>query len=327
MSISFGTDPEFFLSTEGYYKSAIDVVPGSIGERYKLGDHQFYWDNVLAECAIKPGRSKEEVVENIRDCLKIYANIVKPLILEPRPSAELHPSEIKDERAKIVGCHPDVCAYTTKSFKPSKKIMRTPFRSGGGHIHLGSTDGFLREDGPKRVLLVYLMDLFLAVPSLFIELDPSSPARRAIYGHAGRYRPTSYGVEDTPNFAAGIEYRPLSNFWFQSPQYVELIYDITMFVVNMVENDEYEDLWDVDEKKFCRLTHSFHKAFKPKYDVELLQRCVRESDKDAAESLYVMAWNRLPKELQKRVSSYTLNQWGTRESWRNTMYKFWGISV
>lgn len=326
--VTFGTDPEFFLSFHGYYKSAIDVVPGSISNRHKIGEHQFYWDNVLAECAIKPGNSKEEVVENVRDCLRIYARLVKPFMLEARPSADMPSQEIKDKRAKVVGCHPDVCAYTTIAFKPDKKIMRTPFRSGGGHIHLGATKGFLREDGAKRVLLIYLMDLFLAIPSLSIDMDPTSPARRKIYGNAGRYRPTSYGVEDTPGFATGIEYRPLSNFWFQCPQYVELIYDLTMFVVDMVQNDEYGDLWEVDEDKFHQLgVRSLHKAFKPKYDVELLQRCVRDSDEDAAEPLYMMVWKRLPANLQKRLSSFTLGQWASRQSWRDTMYGAWRIDI
>jgi hypothetical protein len=326
--VSFGSDPEFFLSLGGYYKSAIDVVPGSIGNRHKIGDHQFYWDNVLAECAVKPGNSKQEVVDNVRDCLRTYARLVKPFTLEPRPSADMLSHEIKDKRAKVVGCHPDVCAYTTKSFKPDKKIMRTPFRSGGGHIHLGAPDGFLYEDGPKRVLLVYLMDLFLAIPSLSIEMDPSSPARRAIYGHAGRYRPTSYGVEDTPGYARGIEYRPLSNFWFQCPQYVELIYDLTMFVVNMVENDECGDFWEMDEDKFYQLgVRSLHKAFKPKYDVELLQRCIRESDEDAAEPLFMLAWEKLPEDLKDRVLKFTLVQWCGRQICRDGFNKWWGIDL
>lgn len=321
-NVTFGSDPEFFLSLYGIYKSAIGVVPGSIGNRYKIGDYQFYWDNVLAECAIKPGVSQKEVVDNIRECLVLYANLIKPYVLEAKASYNLHFSELLDKRSRIIGCNPDICAYTTKTIKPDAKIMKTPFRSGGGHIHLGCTEGFLREDGPERILLVYLMDLFLAVPSLFLDTDRTSPDRRKIYGHAGRYRPTSYGIEDTPEFSTGIEYRPLGNFWLKSPHYVELIYDLTMFVVNMVKNNEYNDFWEFNEDKFytCNV-RNLHKAFNSKYDLEQLKKCIVNSDKELAFSFYSLVCSKLPQELKDRLCE------AVSEGITEHMYENWGIEI
>ena len=109
--ISFGSDPEFMLVRDGQYKSAIGIVQGDPENRVCLQGHQFYFDNVMAECAIKPARSKKKLLENIRECLQLYAKMVQPYRLCVQASQTYPEAELRHPMARIAGCQPDFCAY------------------------------------------------------------------------------------------------------------------------------------------------------------------------------------------------------------------------
>jgi hypothetical protein len=142
MNFSFGTDPEFMLKKGSRYVSAIPLVKATHEEPIIRGDHRFYWDNVLAECAVKPAYSKEEAVFNIGDCLKHYAEIVKPAKIVIQASHTYPKSAMQDKGAMEAGCKPDSCAYTMRLMKdelsPRSQVANSSFRTCGGHIHLGS---------------------------------------------------------------------------------------------------------------------------------------------------------------------------------------------
>lgn len=55
-------------------------------------------------------------------------------------------------------------------------------------------------------LLIPLLDLFCGIPSILLDRSNGALLRRKLYGKAGDYRLTPYG----------IEYRTLSNFWIKS---------------------------------------------------------------------------------------------------------------
>src|SRR5690348_8114079 len=88
MKITFGSDPEFFLVNEkDEFKSAIGIVPGRKEVRYDLGNgHKAYYDNVLAECEIKPANSAKNAIKQFGDCFQRYAKLVKPYRLLPQAS-------------------------------------------------------------------------------------------------------------------------------------------------------------------------------------------------------------------------------------------------
>jgi hypothetical protein len=155
---SFGSDPEFMLVKGGKYYSAINIIKGDIANRIKIDGHEFYWDNVLAECAIKPGFTKEETISNFRNCFQIYAEMVKPYKLVAQAS-EIYPaSELADEKARNAGCAPDNCAYEIKEKKPKKGVLSgTDLRTCGGHVHMGC-DGKAREPSHLRVVGVPVRD-------------------------------------------------------------------------------------------------------------------------------------------------------------------------
>ena len=58
---TFGADPEFILEKDGIVYSSIGVIPNK-DNCYGEKGHKFYYDNVLAECAIKPSDHEEETI-------------------------------------------------------------------------------------------------------------------------------------------------------------------------------------------------------------------------------------------------------------------------
>jgi len=243
--ITLGADPEFILrDAEGRLKSAIGVVPGRKEQRYDLGNgHQAYYDNVLAECSIKPGASAEEAVENFRDCFKRFAELIQPNKLCIEASATFPEEDCKHEEAQRFGCDPEICAYDVVVCAPPKP-KGSFFRTAGGHVHMGYDGGSESENEEdnidiqwNRTWIIRMCDLFLGVPSILIDHDPTSKARRRLYGNAGRYRQC---------FDYGVEYRSLGNFWLASPRLVELVYDLGNFTVDFVleRGGLHEALWD-----------------------------------------------------------------------------------
>ena len=87
-----------------------------------------------------------------------------------------------------------------------------------------------------RVWTIRMMDLFVGIPSLIIDHDPTSVKRRDLYGGAGTHR-----IKEK----YGVEYRSLSNFWFKSPKLTRLIYKLTRFTYEFCKEKGYEKVWEV----------------------------------------------------------------------------------
>lgn len=284
---SFGTDPEFMLLKDGKYHSAIGVVNGSITDRIKISGHEFYYDNVLAECAVQPGHSKKEFIENLRECLQIYSKMVEPFQLSTCAATFYPEEELEHPDAKKVGCAPDMCAYEMELIDPPEQsIQNTSLRSCGGHIHLG--DKILQSEGPEPVFAVYMLDLFLGIPSVWLDEGDSSCLRRSVYGQAGRYRDKDYG----------LEYRSLGNFWLKSPELAELIYDLSDFALQFVKNGNVDEHWKFDEEVFFD-TMDLSKAFTcTTYDPQIVRDGIDKADKEALSDLYKWTKGFLPSKLK-----------------------------
>jgi hypothetical protein len=287
---TFGSDPELMVKKNDEPVSAIGIIHGDIENRITIKGHQFYCDNVLAECAIKPGSSKKEVLENFKECLSIYAEMVNPFQLAIQASADFSDEQLMHPGARKVGCSKDFCAYEmVQKEAPINQIQNGNLRSCGGHIHLGAD--ILTGDGAEPILAVYMMDLFLGVPSLWLDKDPSSVKRRSIYGQAGRYRVKDYG----------IEYRSLGNFWLKSPELVDLVYDISMFCVEFVENGNAWDLWEFDIERMFE-TNVMSDSWKClQYDSKALMKGINETDRDAVIEHFELAKSLMPKKLRDKL--------------------------
>ena len=305
---SFGSDPEFMIAKGGKIKSAIGIIHGDIENRLKIKGHEFYYDNVLAECAIKPSRSKAEAVTNFKECIQIFAEMANPFQLIPQASHRFDRDELQHPDAKRVACDPEYCPYEMKMSKgPVEEILHGTLRTCGGHIHLGN-EGLL--NGHYGVLSMYMMDLFLGVPSLWLDKDPTSSTRREMYGAAGRYRVKEYGME----------YRSLSNFWLQTPRFVEFIYDVSEFVTEYTVSGKANEHWTFDWDVFVDLGPTSKAWTCNTYDPNLIQEVIRTGDKAKAKPLFEMAQKLMPEKLKKEMLELC-------ESTPKRFYEEWNIKL
>lgn len=309
MKITFGSDPELLIVDDNNDpKSAIDIIHGSPDDRVTILGHQFYYDNVLAECAVKPGSSKKEVLNNFKECLGIYADIVKPYKLSVTACVDFPADQLNNEIARKAGCAIDSCAYELKMKDPPKDLIKNGnMRSCGGHIHLGSE--LLASDGPEPILAIYMLDLFIGVSSLHLDRDPTSLRRRLIYGKAGRYRSKDYG----------LEYRSLGNFWLMSPKMTELIYNLSIFVHEFIESKKAWDLWKFDENALYSGESMADAWTCTVYNTDDLRNGIDTGNKDITRPHFDLAKELMPKGLRKDMQKLI-----DRDS-DGDFYKNWGI--
>lgn len=311
---TFGSDPEFLLvANRGHLmpKSAIGVVQGDIENRINLKGHQFYYDNVLAECAVKPGASKEETIRNFREVLQLYADMVSPFKLTTTASVIFPDSELTHPDARKVGCAKDMCAYELKQKDgPVDEISHGNLRSCGGHIHVGAES--IAGDGPEPILFIYMMDLVLGCTSLWLDKDPTSKRRRELYGQAGRYRVKDYGME----------YRSLGNYWLNSPELAAFTYDLTMYCLDMVECGAAWELWEFSWDRFFEsesgdLAESWQcKA----YDPEALRNGINATDKNLVEPHYALVKAMLTADLRSELERLVA------KPYEPDVYKNWSLN-
>lgn len=289
---TFGCDPEVMLvDNNGKLVSAIGILPDKDDALPKDGN-KFYFDNMLAEIAVKPASTKKEAIENIRLALKGLCECVKPFKIEIKASANYPKKEINCFDAVRASCEPEWNVYTLKeNYLPDENVdlingnyqFKTPFRSAGGHIHLGSEKLY---DSIFAFATVRMMDLFIGIPSLFLDKDPSSKERRKIYGHAGSHRIPDHG----------LEYRALGNFWLTSPRHVSLIYDLTSFVFEFVDKKEHENFLEINESLLDEEDQSLaYNCFG--FDCKSLTECIDNWDMVNAEKFMLFIKNYLPEEL------------------------------
>jgi hypothetical protein len=318
MRFSFGTDPEFMLAKNGKIYSAIGIVKGTKERRKKIGKHEFYYDNVLAETAVAPGDTKAEAVSNIKDCLKTYAELTAPYKLEARASHVFTPDQLKHKDAFKIGCDPEACAYSSSWVEVDEEtFQKTALRSAGGHIHLGNPillDHPILKEYSGNVA-VRLLDLFLGIPSIFLDHDPTTKARKQLYGQAGRWRMPKYG----------IEYRSVGNFWLSSPQLVELTYDICDFVLECLADDRWKNFWDVDvdqledREAWSKADYHPSKCYTSTYNCSKLRKAVDTVDVKGAKEFLPLIQKHWPAELYAEFTKLA----GAKQF---DLYKEWGLT-
>lgn len=287
MEFTFGTDPEFMISRWEELHSAISLLPKKEQALVKNGN-KFYYDNVLAEIAVKPAKNKDEAIKNINESLRQLSKLINPTKFIIRASGKYPIKQLNDKDAKIAGCTPEWNVYSLRCVLPPEEVIsKTSFRTAGGHIHIGA-EGL--ENPIKAFDVIRMMDLFVAIPSLFIDTDETSKERRKIYGHAGSHRATDYG----------FEYRSLGNFWFSSPDHVSLIYDLTKFVLDFVNQGNHKKFWSVNEKLLQSSDPS--KAYNcTGYDAKSLCKTINSCDKKQAEKFMMFISNYLNDDLNARI--------------------------
>lgn len=313
MKFTFGSDPEFMLSKDNKFYSAIRILKHDKHNRIQIGNHEYYYDNVLAECAVAPGNTKEEVVSNFRDCLQQFVKIVSPYKLVLRSSQDYPPDQLTEKEAKEIGCDTEYCVYSLSDVKPpTQEFVSNCLRTAGGHIHLGTELAF--RDEYSALFVIRLMDLFLGIPSIFLDKDKTAKRRKRLYGKAGRFRLPEHGVE----------YRSLGNFWWSTPELVELTWDICQFVLEYVETEKHLDLWTIDHETLNDPDAWIQEGFTPAscyhchgYDVNEMRVAIDNVDKAKGRKFMSFIKDLLPSEIFDRIElcSTTLEK-GFYSAWR-----------
>lgn len=223
--MTIGSDPEFLLADSDGIKSAITVLKRGKKDPIDLEDgYSIYYDNTMFEASLPPAKSKEEFRGIFKNLFKKIKNITSMNVVA-MPSHNFSLEECSHPEALVSGCNPELDVYERKFYTPPDFTKET-FRSAGGHIHIGREDFNKIEDYDydepllgcdSKEKMIKLMDVLVGLPLTVIDNLEESKKRKKIYGKAGRYRKTKYGVE----------YRTLSNYWLSNPELVDLVYDLT----------------------------------------------------------------------------------------------------
>lgn len=216
-NFTVGADPELFIINKRTNKvvSSIGLIPGVKGTPYVAEDMPegfgLETDNILAEFNIPPVENCQSFV-NALNYMKSY---IRAFVQKVNPDYDIKCSayEIVDEdqlqsqEAKLFGCSPDYNAYT-ESVNPKPDGTKTNGRSAGFHIHLGYND----HNIDTTLQLIKLMDLYIGLPSLLYDNDKD---RRSLYGKAGSFRLTPYG----------LEYRTLSSAMYNTDELMTVVWN------------------------------------------------------------------------------------------------------
>lgn len=296
VALTFGSDPEFMLQRNGRFYSAVPLVPGTKYKRHKLGHHYYYYDNVMAECAVRPADNPQQFVNNLRECLQQFAKLVRPYTLTTQASQDYPVAELQSEEAQAIGCDPEYCAYQLSvAPAPEEEFRSGTLRTAGGHIHLGT---HLGKETFGCLAIIRMLDLFLGSASIFLDKDPTTKKRKNLYGKAGRFRQPEWGVE----------YRSLGNFWLASPDLVVLVLDVCSFVVDFVAQKQHERFWTIDLKRLNDDNAWNEEGFHPSqchhcvgYDIAALRRDIDSMDKRQGAKWLEFTSKFMPAELHSRI--------------------------
>ncbi len=237
-----GADPEFFvLNHVDAPINPISIIKNSKSNPIINKNHIYYYDNVAFEMNFVPARSCEEFTSTIRDGIVIAKNIIHPYKIVASSCVDFYEPDNKNKNFFEIGCEPDINAYSLSYNKINSDLYKNTLeRYAGGHIHIGGLSEDLVLDDIMKPVFVYMLDLFVGIPSVLLDHDVESYKRKRVYGHAGNFRPKDYG----------LEYRVLSPFWLRSPKTTALIYNLFSFVFDFMQDHVYEKFVKVNPDNF-----------------------------------------------------------------------------
>ncbi len=213
--MTIGSDPELMLfdRNERRIVSSIPVIKQDKHNPIDLGDGaKMYSDNVLVEASFPPASTKSEFLSTVRSVLgKMHSHLGNRYALIPKAAHVYDADDLKEKKAAESGCNDNFDVYLRRKGPPPP--FTSGLRTGSFHIHVGHEELLAPENKDK---MIRIMDIFVGCSSVLFDGDETSPMRRALYGKAGEFRPTSYGVE----------YRVLGNFALRSPKATELVVDL-----------------------------------------------------------------------------------------------------
>jgi len=245
--LTLGCDPEVFFVKGDKPFSCAEKLPGNKKSPYwwKEG-FAIQWDNVTCEFNVPPTQTKPAFQKVIRDSLKYIREEWASKFgcgVDISASKIFPKSELNCKGAIEFGCDPDFNIWTLRQ-NPRPAARNKGLRSAGGHI------GFGVGNEVDHIWIIRWADLLIGVPSVILDGDVR---RRELYGKAGAFRRTPWGME----------YRTPSNFWIKDDASVGWVYDTAHRVYDEVAN----------------------KRIIPIEDARKIVECINKSDMELAREL------------------------------------------
>lgn len=210
-----GGDHELFLRDKESKEvvTAEGIIEGTKEQPYNFDKKDPFactsLDCVLAEYNIAPARTPADYYHAIQKALNYIENkIPKNLEIAILPAARLNEKYLQSETAQRFGCSVDYNCWTLR--QNEVPIPDGNLRSAGYHITLGYDD----PNEFVNIMWVKAMDLFTGIPSIIQEPDNE---RKKLYGKAGAFRHTTFGVEA----------RGLSNYILGSEKLINWVFENT----------------------------------------------------------------------------------------------------
>ncbi len=285
--MKIGSDIEcFLLNSSDQIINAANHIKYSKEIPYKKQKIKIHYDNILAEFSIPPCETGKEFVVSITNGLYLLEKLASPYKLDFTAAAIIDKSVMEDRNASENGCNDETNAYTlTFNTEIEPFIKNSRFRTCGGHIHIGVDDENLLDPIIKP-LFVYMLDLFLGVPSVILDKDMTQVNRRQAFGKAGAYRSKSYG----------LEYRVLSSWWVTKPEYIALVYNIVEFVHYAMQDKIWEKFWSIKETNSEISYNCFG------YDSSIVINTINNCNQIDADKLINFIGNFMPNELAEQLN-------------------------
>lgn len=242
-TLTIGGDPEVFLvDKNGKFVSAIGKIPGTKDEPHKL-EHlgegfAIQTDCCSAEFNIPPVKFIPHNIEasaarfntNIQAMFDYIRSIIpQGMDISLVTSGDFTDEELDHPQAKLAGCSMDYNAWSLSgNEKPDFEATNT--RCNGAHLHFGYED----TNDETSIDLIRALDLTLGVTLVLFDQDTK---RRELYGRAGCFRMTSFG----------IEYRTPSPFYLISEEMIQYVFKAIDRAVDIVNSGkQYSDIEQLD---------------------------------------------------------------------------------
>lgn len=245
--VYMGSDPEFFFKRDGEVIGAEKVLPKEGLSVHHYGG-KFIIDGVQAEfnpyqnsCRGSMGTHFGESWRTLRNHLKanhpgVTCSFDRTIRITKKELTSLDPKNQK------FGCAPSQNAYGPYGI--SADPLSYPYRSAGGHIHLGhlynpqynnATDPNYKlysvmKNNPVR--LAKMLDILLGSICVLVDQDEGNIERRKNYGRAGEFRQPKHG----------FEYRTLSNFWLTNCRLMSFVMGQARLICALAIDERFDHL-------------------------------------------------------------------------------------
>jgi len=237
-----GSDPEVFLKDRRTrrYVSAHGVTEGTKDNPRQLGPGSYIQvDGMALEFNTAPRKDAIGFGYEVACCKEL----IHRLILNKRNTTLAVEStvEFDDEEwervpdiAKDLGCNADYCAWNGGRTNPSPDAT-VKYRTGAGHIQLGRGKNFKITKDYMKICGQVAKELDATVGVASLLYDPDTK-RRSLYGKAGAFRPTHFGVE----------YRVLSNRWVRNLELSTYVANLSFRAIYSLMSERETNVSDVE---------------------------------------------------------------------------------